>query len=117
MIKKVTIKSISRDPKTDKNHKDYYMVRIVTEEEGELTGFDYNDFSEDWKPGDEQEVKVYTSEYQGKTYRNFKLPGRNDELEERIEDIEKAVKKLYNHIAAKQKDEEPDEIDSDNLPF
>lgn len=64
-------------PKLDKNNKQYWKVGIQTRENGEQWfNSNYFPFNPDRWEGTDQEVILYDEEYQGKTYKKFKLPPR-----------------------------------------
>lgn len=76
--------------------------------------------------GDKISLVLFNEEYQGKTYEKFKLPNDKDRLEARLEELERKVAKLEQHLNAKAQPEKPKPMpelnidsryDNNDLPF
>ncbi len=82
-MEKVTITRVQADdkkrdgtPLIGKFGKPYFKVGIQTNEYGDTWINGFLPFNPDRWVGSTQEIEIYEEEYQGKTYKKFKLPPR-----------------------------------------
>ncbi len=75
-----------------KKGEQYWQIGIQTEQTGDVwhsgVAFNKDDASLQFKAGDEVAISLYDEDYNGKTYKKFKVPSRLDELEARVQKLE-----------------------------
>ncbi len=100
IIKTVVIDKVDcKETKTSKNNKQYCSVGI------EVNGKWYNglmwekqiDTAKQWKPKDELMLIFFQEEYQGKMYSKFKLPTKENLIQE-ITTIKKDIVLIKEHL-------------------
>lgn len=119
-MEKGTITKVFRKQETSKDGKPYTRLAIKTQERGDryLSGFG-NKWNENWKEGDVVEIEVTEAtakDKQGRPYLNFRSVSKLELLEKRIEALEAFVSK-NSRGAVPNPSAEPEEIDSEDLPF
>jgi len=100
MTTSVTLEAISQGKSgTGKNGKPYQLIGIKTTEHGDewMNGFG-SDITTQWKKGDKVSIIIYEEDYNGKTYKKFKLPNASAALEERVAKLEDQVKFLAKKV-------------------
>lgn len=59
-----------------------------------IYGTDFDGGTKDWKVGDYVFIDLFDEEYNGKMYKKFRVAGKVELLEAKIEEMEKRLKKL-----------------------
>jgi hypothetical protein len=93
---KLKIDRISRNQKTSRDGKPFESIGIQSGGEW-YNGFGKAGVTDYWKEGDVIDVEIEEKEFNGKVYKNFKLPtltSRVDKLEERVAKLENESNKF-----------------------
>jgi hypothetical protein len=95
----VTLKIINSQQKTSKAGKPYTSVGIQVAEFGDtwINGFGSNHTAK-WNRGDKVDLDIYDESKNGRVYKNFKLPDKNQAIEQRVEKLEKQMAFLAGHL-------------------
>lgn len=112
---KLTLTYVKNEDRVSKKGKPYVSCSLRAIEFGEtyINGFG-NYETKQWQIGDMIDVEVYDEEYQGKTYKKFKVPNQFDKIEKRLTKLENYI--YAGKPVAEIDPQAPPEV-PDDLPF
>ena len=89
---KVTIEAIG-EPKAIQGQKGPFQVFGIKVNGAWMNGY-YNQVTKNWKVGDEVEVLITEKEKDGKVYKNFSLPKKEDVMSDELKGVMSRLTKL-----------------------
>jgi hypothetical protein len=110
-----------------KDGRNYEKVLIKTQEylDAWLSGFGA-DWNRDWKVGDKVKILIEKVKVGDKEYLNFSKVNEEELLKERVSELERSVKAIQTYLLnledkknppAEKKDDYPEDIDPEAIPF
>lgn len=107
---KVTIEAVG-EPKTIQGQKGPFQVFGIKVNGAWMNGY-YNQVTKNWKTGDEVEVLITEKEKDGKVYKNFSLPKKEDVMSDELKSVMSRLTKLELSIE-RQVDERFEQLKKD----
>ena len=119
-IIKGNVEFVKSEKKTSKAGKDYVRVGLKLDNlDGWVNGFG-DKVTDGWSQGDEVTVRLKSREYEGKTYWDFETLTIADRLVPKMDDLEKRIEKIEKHLKNQKdvndKEYNPDGLDTVNKP-